>query len=258
MTTNGWKHDVKTSLLGLKITFLETAEDTFSVIVIEQSKIIINLISVSNSFSPTQLQDLANSWLAKDYKFVQLWEDVWIQKQTIVLDRIKSFCGLNTRIHARQTKFCRIAKPEAAVFLQENHLQGYANARFKYGLFYNDELYAVATFSSPRKMHFNGDYSSIELIRFALKKGYSIPGGLSKLLIGHSRLQPTNDIMTYIDRDWGAGLAFKKIGFTQTGLMEPQFFKLDSHLCRTKIQLEESCEGISVFNSGSIKMILKF
>ncbi|MET4082831.1 hypothetical protein ABIB40_002795 [Pedobacter sp. UYP30] len=253
MEVSAWKVQFKKSLAaeGLHVTELEDC--SFCLLAIQDAKVIVNLISTRNHFSPQQLIDLAYREDLKSEKFVQLWEDVWLRKPAVVIDRLRSFCGLSKRIHGRKTTFERISKLLAEAFLTENHLQGYASSRFKYGLVLEGQLVAVITFSSARKMDYDEEYRSIEIIRFAVKRGFSVSGGLSKLLKGHYRQYPTNDIMTYIDRDWGKGLAFEKVGFKQVDIAAPQFFELDGDFQRRRIT-----EIGAIFNSGSIKMILSF
>ncbi|MGY3054116.1 hypothetical protein ACVWYG_002319 [Pedobacter sp. UYEF25] len=256
MEVSEWKNQVKKNLEERGILFFEVTDSIFYLIALQNFKIVINLIGIKDRFSPQQIIDLENREEFKSCRFVRLWEDVWTLKPTLVIDRFCSFCKLNTSIHGRKTHFERISKPVAEAFLNVNHLQGYASSRFKYGLFLQQQLVAVATFSSTRKMNYGEEYLSIELIRFAVKSGCSVIGGLSKLIMGHYRLHPTTDIMTYIDRDWGKGLAFEQLGFKQVDATAPQFFRLSEDFQRNKAS--SSLINGDVFNAGSIKMILKF
>ncbi|MBC7418441.1 MAG: hypothetical protein H7325_09825 [Pedobacter sp.] len=258
MKVEDWKTQVKTSLVAEGIYLTEIEDSEFCLLAIETAKIIIHLIDIPNKFSLQEVIDLANREQFRSQKFVQLWEDVWERKKELVVDRLRSFCGLSRRVHGRKTKFERISKPLAETFLNENHLQGYASSRFKYGLVLAGELLAVITFSATRNMDYGEEYRSIELIRFAIKRGFSVSGGLSKLLIGHHRLHPTTDIMTYIDLDWGTGLAFKQLGFKQVDVVAPLFFKLGSDFERHKTTQPLGDVNGLVFNSGSAKMILNF
>ncbi|MCZ4222663.1 hypothetical protein [Pedobacter rhodius] len=218
----------------------------------------INLVSLDNNFSPDVLIELQEASINQGKKLIHLWEDVWISKSEQVLFRLKSLLNKNERIHGRKTKIRKITKPEADVFLNENHLQGSVTARYKFGLFISEELVAVATFSALRRMNYTEDYKSIELIRFAVKGGFSITGGLSKLINNLKEQLSPNDMMTYADRDWSGGEAYLKLGFDKVDVLNPQYFLLDNNLNR---KIDRTClknNAVHVYNTGSLKFILKF
>jgi hypothetical protein len=219
--------------------------------------LIIHLVSLNNKFTPQHLIGLQEKYCQEGIKLIHLWEDLWQSKPDQVLARIKSLLGKNIRIHGRKTKVFKIAKPVADSFLIENHLQGSVSSRYKIGLFEKDELVAVATFSALRKMNHTENYKSAELIRFAVKAGYSITGGLSKLIAFFAEMHKPNDLMTYADRDWSAGAAYSKLGFIQTAVLEPQIYVLDENLSRLLKKDHQISTG-EVFNTGSLKFILKF
>ncbi|SER21343.1 hypothetical protein [Pedobacter rhizosphaerae] len=218
----------------------------------------ISLIDIQTPYLPDQLVHEQALFLQNKIKLVYLWEDVWLTKPQQVMARVQSLLGINKRIHGRKTQVKRISKPVADQFLNHNHLQGAVSARYKYGLILQEELVAVATFSALRKMNFAENYKSAELIRFAVKAGYSVTGGLSKLIAGFKEDLEPQDIMTYADRDWSAGDAYHRLGFQQTGILEPQYFVLTENLQRyiIKDSLDNGAE--KVFNTGSLKFILKF
>ena len=253
-----WKSDFELFLSRDKIPFERITESGYSLIRFTHCDLVINLIDIDNNFQPDNLINLQSSFKALDKRLVHLWEDVWLSRSTQVLYRIKSLIGENIRIHGRKTKVLRLDKPSADSFLNENHLQGAVSSRHKFGLFYADELVAVATFSALRRMNHTEDYKSTELIRYAVKGGFSVQGGFSKL-IKHLKdeIRP-NDIMTYADRDWSAGEAYLNLGFEQKGILRPQYFELDESYNR-KIDKQKDAELLNrVFNTGSIKFILKY
>ena len=61
-----------------------------------------------------------------------------------------------------------MSSQEARKFLEDNHLQGYANSKIRLGLYYNEELVSLMTFSKPRYTK-NYDW---ELVRFCTLRGY--------------------------------------------------------------------------------------
>lgn len=252
-----WKNHFLAALAERKMVF-EFKQDYFSMILFPAYKVAVNLVDVVNHFSPQELTELRNAEKEKGIKLIHLWEDVWLTKPGQVIFRLKSLFGLNKTIHGRKTKIQKIDKPTADKFLNANHLQGAVSSRCKLGLYYLDELVAVATFSALRKMNHSENYKSIELIRFAVLGGFSITGGLSKLIKYIKTLLNPDDVMTYSDCDWSSGEAYIKLDFEQIATLQAQHFLLDEDGKRklTK-QDSENSEG-DVFNTGSLKFILKF
>ncbi|CAH0148130.1 MULTISPECIES: hypothetical protein [unclassified Pedobacter] len=251
-----WHHQLSLALDNNKIWCLFFIEHEFRLLQIDP-QLIIHLVSLNNKFTPQHLIGLQEKYQQEGIKLIHLWEDLWQSKSDQVLARIKSLLGKNIRIHGRKTKVFKITKPVADSFLIENHLQGSVSSRYKIGLFEKEALVAVATFSALRKMNHTENYKSAELIRFAVKAGYSITGGLSKLIAFFAETYKPNDLMTYADRDWSAGEAYIKLGFKQTAILEPQTYVLDKNLNR---QLKKNNQVLAqeVFNTGSLKFILKF
>lgn len=256
ISENNWHHQFCLALAHHKIGCFFYLEDGFQLLRIDD-QLIINLVSLNNNISPQTLIKLQERYHQEGTKLIHLWEDLWLLKPYQVLARIKSLIGKNIRIHGRKTKVCKITKPVADSFLTENHLQGSVSSRYKIGLFEKDELVAVATFSALRKMNHTENYKSAELIRFAVKAGYSITGGLSKLISFFVATYKPNDLMTYADRDWSAGEAYIKLGFKQTAVLEPQIYGLDGNQNRL-LKKDQEVFPQEVFNTGSLKFILQF
>ena len=251
-----WHHQLSLALANHKIECHFFLVDEFHLLEVDK-KLLINLVSLSNQFKPDDLIRLKEKYCQKNIKLIHLWEDVWLSKPDQVVARIKSLLGQNIRIHGRKTKAAKITKPVADAFLIENHLQGPVSSRYKIGLFEKDELVAVATFSALRKMNHTENYKSAELIRFAVKAGHSITGGLSKLITYFAETYKPNDLMTYADCDWSAGEAYLTLGFIQTAMLEPQIYILDENLNR-QLKKDNQLSATEVFNTGSLKFILKF
>ena len=253
-----WHSNFLAVLTENNIAFDLKYDKDFTFVLLTEHQVIINLIDIDNNFTPQEFILLQNLNKDKGLKFINIWEDVWSKKPRQVLNRILSLSGKNKRIHGRKTKVLKLDKPTADLFLNENHLQGAVSSRYKFGLFVNDELLAVATFSALRKMNHTENYKSIELIRFAVKGGFSITGGLSKLIKHLSLLLKPNDLMTYADKDWSTGAAYYKLNFDQVDVIEPQYFNLDEDLNRSLNKGTQETKNRQVFNTGSIKFILKF
>lgn len=234
--------------------------------------IVINCISLINDYKPEQALAIQQSYFERQFLLIHLWEDIWFSRKAQVLNRLGSLAGQNRRIHGRKTKALTLNKNQADLFLEDNHIQGPALARHKFGLSYNDELVAVATFSGTRLMkHKSEGYRSAELIRFATKPGYTVTGGLSKLIKHFASVVKTNDIMSYADRDWSMGKGYESAGFTFDSLIPPSEIWLDASTNKRYFhhRLPKACDNaedlgdvrahlrfVKIFNTGNLKYIL--
>lgn len=187
-----------------------------------------------------------------------VWQDDWELKRNLVLSRIASLEGLNAKIHARKCTVKRISKDVSAPFLNQNHLMGNVASGFQYGLFFEDDLIAVATFSKARTMNYTEPvYRSAELYRFATKQGFTIQGGLSKLLKNFVLEQKIDHLMTYTEMMWGEGSSFLKLGFHCSEMRASIAYQVVDNK-REKLKSLEKSEGIVVYNAGSYKYVKSY
>jgi len=189
---------------------------------------------------------------------VHLWEDHWENERIKVASRLRSAFGITHRVYGRDTQIVRINNEQLLSFLKVNHLNVPIKAKYKYGLYKNEELLAVMSFSRSRVLkrgaHF---FNSYELLRFCNKLEYTVVGGFSKLLKYFSDQQCPDDIMTYVDKDWSDGSTYLKAGFKLEDELPPMEFSFNEmsgeRVYLTNSRAQES--GIKVYNSGSYKFI---
>ena len=218
-------------------------------------------------------QKLSDNVNAKNERVIHLWEDVWLNQKDLAKSRILAMIGKFKRINARHCIVERIDSKMSERFMNKNHLQGSAKAKFKYGLFlksqyvekylginsHEKQLIAVATFSGGRLMKYGErtGQRSYELIRFASLCGYSVMGGMDKLLKAFVLEHNPDDIMSYADRDWSDGRSYKILGFQKMENTEPQTFLIDNQTFK-RFYTKENIENCTdIFNAGSIKYIKK-
>lgn len=240
-----------------------------------KEKVYVHLIPLDTEFTPLQLLSLQAVYQQKGLTLVHLWEDIWLKRRFQVLSRINSFCGQNVTVHGRKAKIVELEKLATESFLATNHLQGYIKTKYNYGLTVDGTLMAVACFSATRPMTSKGaHYHSAELIRFATLTGFTIVGGLSKLISNFSKQVPINDLMTYADRDWSLGKGYDQLNFDLSGITKPVFFYLNeetntrylAHRIPKKIQTAFEAQDIlnlsdylqengflKIFNTGNLK-----
>ncbi|MFA7381336.1 MAG: hypothetical protein WC150_12830 [Bacteroidia bacterium] len=219
------------------------------------------LLIQTNQATEESITSIQQQHLALGRKVICLWEDVWMSQSEKVKSRLTALCGKARKIHARQTEVKRLDTVTAKTFLDKHHLQQYATAYYKYGLYQNEQLMAVATFSNSRVMH-DGPvpYRSYELVRFACTQGTIINGGLSKLLRHFITQHHPAHLMTYIDLDWGDGKSFEKFGFTVESILPAFVFYVKpgewKRIPLHKFDDRQSPFCKKVWNSGNKKMVL--
>jgi len=187
-----------------------------------------------------------------------IWEDQWAKKRSIVESRILSVLGKSKRIYGRDTVIRKLIQPETNSFLKENHLIGTTSAKTKLGLVHKDKIMAIATFSKPTKMNRGGIvFRSYEMIRYCTLNGFTVVGGLSKLINHFIKLEKPDDIMTSVDREWSEGKSFEKLGFKMIEVTPPREFYLDPvGMERYRTAQEAPPNSISIKNGGNYKFIL--
>lgn len=163
------------------------------------------------------------------YKLIHIDEVYWTNRQDIVKSRILRQLGKSEKIYARKTILKEILFPRT--FLDTNHIQGAGSpTTYNYGLYYEEELVAVMTFSRPR---FTKEYP-FELVRYCSKLGTSVVGGASKLLKAFGQI----GIVTYADRRFSEGNLYEKLGFKLSHSSAPgyYYYKSGKYLSRYQCQ----------------------
>ena len=158
----------------------------------------------------------------KGIQLIHIWEDDWLDKKDIVKDIIQSKLGMNDKIPARKCIVKEVSSKESKEFLEKYHIQGNVNASIRIGLYYDDSLVEIATFGKLRNiLHSNGQENQYELYRLCSKSGYTVVGGVSKLLTHFIRKYQPKQIVSYANLDISNGNVynsfFKKISITTPG-----------------------------------------
>lgn len=158
----------------------------------------------------------------KGIHLFHIFENEWLNpiKQEIWKSMLLNAFGLSERIYARKCVIKETSSKEARTFLEENHLQGFAQSSINLGLYYQDELVSIMTFGKPR---FNRKYD-YELIRFCNKKNTSVIGGASKLFKHFIKEYSPTSIVSYANRRWSRGNLYEKLGFKLIDQTKPNYF----------------------------------
>jgi len=155
----------------------------------------------------------------KGVTLYHIWEDDWTNKQAIWKSRIRSILGKTERkIYARDCRVKDISSKEKNDFLERTHLQGRDFAKHKLGLFHNDKLVAVMTFSKDRS-----NKNDHVLSRFSCELNATVVGGFSKLL-AHFKRNNEGNIVTYADLSYTDGNVYIKNGFVESKLYKSNYW----------------------------------
>lgn len=160
-------------------------------------------------------------------KLIQIFEDEFKNKLELVVSRLSNLLGLNCiKIFARKCEIKEIQNQEKSDFLKSNHIQGNSNTSMNFGLFHQNELVSVMTFSKERLALGNNKSKDdvYELNRFCSKLGINVVGGASKLLKHFINVYKPSKVISYADRRWSQGGLYEKLGFVNRGNTKPNYW----------------------------------
>lgn len=166
----------------------------------------------------------------KGIRLIHIFEYEWNDedKKRKIISLINSAIDKNkpTVIYGRDTEVFEIETYKAKEFLNEYHLQGYAQSSVKIGIYNNKELIGVMTFGKPR---FNSNYQW-ELIRLAWKENIRVIGGLEKMFNFFVKRYNPESIITYCDISKFTGNSYTKLGFKadKESITKPNYMWVDN------------------------------
>ena len=154
---------------------------------------------------------------------ISIFDVDWENNQEKIKMYLRSLFTKQKRLFARKCEIKPISKELADTFTDMYHIQGRTRQNsINYGLYYNDELYAVMSFGTLRlKKTQDGEY---ELHRYCVKDGYTILGGAEKLLKYFERKYTPKYIRSYSDNDYFLGGIYERLGFENSGQCTPRYY----------------------------------
>lgn len=174
----------------------------------------------------------------------------WTNRREIIKSMLRNILGCNsTKIYARNCIVKKVPYVDAKLFLNVNHRQGASTAKFSYGLYYQNELVSVMTFSNMRKTighDSDSDDTVYELVRFCNKLGTSVVGGASKLLARFVKDIDPHEIRSFSDRAHTQGKLYETLGFKYVHTSSPGYMwvniKTDIAYSRNNAQKQNICK----------------
>lgn len=205
----------------------------------------------------------------RSLNLLQIFFDEWRDRKEVVKGMIRSRLDIDIkRVGARKCHVVEVNAAQQRKFFEESHLSGYTPSRISWGLYWNDQIVACLSLRVPRQQKWN---SWFEIARFAIKPGFRIPGGLSRLTkVAYEWVkdQEKTGIMTYVDRRVGAGNGYKSCGFTELGKTGVDYwytdfdsrydrFKFRARNGKTEKQIASESKVFKIWGAGSRILILQ-
>lgn len=157
-----------------------------------------------------------------DIRYIGIFEDEWIYKKEIVKSRLKNILNCTDKIiYARKCNIQEITSKQASLFCEQNHIQGRGRSNARYGLFYNDELVSVMTFS---KDNLSRKIIGWEINRFCNKLNTTVVGGASKLFSHFIKIHDPLEVISYADSRWSEGNLYKQLNFKFCSTTKPNYW----------------------------------
>ena len=166
----------------------------------------------------------------KNIELIHIFEDEWIFKKDIVKSIIKNrLKKTNNVIFARKCEIKKIDSKSSNEFLENNHIQGAVNSKVRLGLFYNNELVSLMTFSRGRII-MGGKRNEWELNRFVNRIDTNVVGAAGKLFKHFIQNYTPQKVISYSDiRLFGGGM-YEKLGFIKKSQSVPNYWYVINNL----------------------------
>ena len=198
-------------------------------------------------------------------RLIHIWEYEW--ENPITREKIISLLSIalgkvTSKIYARNCEIKQITNTEAKYFNDLNHLQGHRNAQVTYGLFYNDKLVQLMSFSKTKYNKNLKSSNSWEIIRGCPGSNNIVVGGVSKLFKHFIRNYNPDSIFSYCDFNKFDGKGYEALGMEFIGYTGPDMkwlMKNNIVVNRQPKKHKELKENslAQIFGAGSKKYIWK-
>jgi hypothetical protein len=147
--------------------------------------------------------------------------DEWLNQRSLAESMIRVRLGVVLkRLYARKMRVEEITSHAAQCFHEENHIAGYSGASVNIGLWNEDLLVSVMSFSKSRY----GGGHEWELVRFSSLRDHVVIGGAGRLFKFFLGRHDPSSILCFADLRWGRGKVYINLGFTYEGRTKPTYW----------------------------------
>lgn len=158
-----------------------------------------------------------NECLKRGVRLIHIFEDEWLEHPDIVEDKIRAILHSPVnRYYARKLKIERVPREVADGFYESNHIQGKTNVSVSVGLYCNEDLIALQSFTPYTRKEKKNAW---ELVRYATKLGTQVAGGFSRCLKWFEREYCPREIISFADKRWcdQTSNVYERNGFVKDG-----------------------------------------
>jgi hypothetical protein len=141
----------------------------------------------------------------KDIQLINIFETEYNESK--IRSILEGRLHLSKIYYARKCSIEEIDNETYKSFCNENHIQNYAAAKVKIGLFHNEELIQIMSFGKPR---FNKKYEW-EIVR-ECSKNCGVVGGKEKLFQYFLKMYNPISIISYCDNRYFTGSSYLRFG----------------------------------------------
>ena len=176
-----------------------------------------------------------------DIRLIHIYENEWFEQK----DKIKWLLDIaldhTNKIYTKQCEVRIINNQEAKQFNEATHLRGHIDAQVTYGLFYNNKLIQLMSFSKTK-------HNEWKIIRSCYSS--TVIGGMSTLFKHFIDDYKPKTVFGYCDFNKFDGKSYEELGMTCIGYTGPnKWLVIDNTLTN---KTTENARGI-LWDSGSIE-----
>lgn len=169
---------------------------------------------------------------------------------------------IEKKIRASKCTVVPVPRETALDFFQRNHRQSLPNWRGSaicYGLLFGSELVSVMMYDKANG-GVRGDKKNFELVRLAIRHGYLVHGGASKLQAACEetlRLMGETEIFSYSNATINNGSVYAKLGFKESKVYTGQpFVVMENNKILRLLNVRPHSTDLSLAVYGRIKVHL--
>lgn len=179
-------------------------------------------VLLHNNRSPKHDHQKLLEFRSQNIRLIQVFEDEWINNPHIVKSRIANILGKTPRkIPARKCQVREISSKQASAFCNSNHILGSGRSNIRLGLYHDQDLVAVMTFS---KNNLSRKILCWELNRYSSLIDVAVIGGASKLFQAFLRLCYPDKVVSFSDNRWSDGALYQRLGFQKINDGTPNYW----------------------------------
>jgi len=180
---------------------------------------------LANNQSPTSDFEKQILFAQKGIRVIQVFEDEWQSHCEIVKSRLANLLGATqAKVWARKCVIKPVSSLDASRFCEQNHIMGRGRSNYRFGLYYQDTLVSLMTFTNNNlSRRLNNVW---EINRFASLLNTTVVGGASRLFRHFLKHINPDTVVSYADNRWSNGQLYQQLGFEKTSNGTPNYWYL--------------------------------